>query len=357
MLIGTWEEQFPYTVEESKVQAWYDLQLLVPAGFGGAGGRCYLSYHHYLGGTTGFPEHDVAKVAATIGHIDKACHRKKEKDVIAPAHQQELREYATILHNAGHGGPALYRAALKSGAHPSKCGLSVPILSNRLGGGFSSYDRQRSKEVPVSESKAFVSYLLECSKTCRLFKAESLLASKMDLEDLETVIKDVLRAGWLGHSKVNSWKDCKLSFVDEFGHDLTNIRNRGRDEVADALIELKEAARVFSPRNPIFATEGTKSIESAEVEWVTQQQHKGSLRQKMTSNEQEVYAMFLASQKPSLLDLARRVSKLVAGDSGNKDAILDWSTRVAHGTHAATPTPAVPQTTLPSVITFLGQNA
>lgn len=66
------------------------------AGFGGAGGRCYVSHNHFLGSTSGFVEHDIAKVAATLGHIDKQCHRKKESDVIPAAMAQALRNYAGV---------------------------------------------------------------------------------------------------------------------------------------------------------------------------------------------------------------------------------------------------------------------
>ena len=66
------------------------------AGSGGAGGRCYGSYNHFLGSTSGFVEHDIAKVAATLGHIDKQCHRKKESDVIPAAMAPALRNYAGV---------------------------------------------------------------------------------------------------------------------------------------------------------------------------------------------------------------------------------------------------------------------
>ena len=169
----------------------FDEQEVVPERW--AGGRCYVSYNHFLGGATGFHEHDQAKVGVTIGHLDKTCHRKKESDVVPPANAQALRNYATDLHTAGHAGPALFRAALKSGAHPSKCIICVPVLGNRIGGGFSNYDRQRSKEVLIPEGKAFVSYLIETLKVCRQYKAE-------------------IRAGWLGHSKARAWRSCKDAF-------------------------------------------------------------------------------------------------------------------------------------------------
>ena len=59
---------------------------------------------------------------------------KKETDVVPAAMAQALRNYAGDIHTAAHGGPDLFRAALKSGSHPSKCGLCIPILSNRIGG-------------------------------------------------------------------------------------------------------------------------------------------------------------------------------------------------------------------------------
>ena len=127
--------------------------------YGSAGARCYISYNHGVGATTGYPEHDVAKVATVLGHADRKCHRRSETDAIPGALQQSLRNLATDLYNSGHGVPSLFLAAIKSGPHPAKGGLCIPVFGNRIGGGFSNFDRLRSKEVLIPESKAFVSYL------------------------------------------------------------------------------------------------------------------------------------------------------------------------------------------------------
>ena len=93
--------------------------------YGSAGARCYISYNHGLGATTGYPEHDLAKVATVLGHADRKCHRRSETDAIPGALQQSLRNLATDLYNSGHGVPSLFLAAIKSGPHPAK-GRTVP---------------------------------------------------------------------------------------------------------------------------------------------------------------------------------------------------------------------------------------
>ena len=109
--------------------------------------------------------------------------------------------------------PHLFLAALKSGSHPTKCGLCVPVFGFRLGGGFSNFDKLRSKDVLVPESKAFVSYLQEMLKICDRNKASALLATEMDIGHLRSIVKEELRRGWLGHSKVMSWKDTAIGDV------------------------------------------------------------------------------------------------------------------------------------------------
>ena len=203
-----------------------------------------------------------------------------------------------------------------------------------------------------------MSYLIECLKICRQFKADSLLSGQMNVEKLEEVIKDALCARWLGHSNTRAWITCRAAHLDEFGHDLTRIGNHSRDEVMDELVDLKEAAKAFAPKSPIFATEGMKSLDAADVSWLNQcTQHRGTLRQKLSTQEQEVYANFLSSQKPNLLEFAKKVTKLISGDTANKDAIMEWASRVAHGSHVAVPTAAAPQSNLASITNFIGQNA
>ncbi|CAE7361236.1 unnamed protein product [Symbiodinium sp. KB8] len=211
--IGGWDHTPPYTLDAHKVLKWVTDTVQAPAGLGSAFARNYVSFNHSLGGTSGFPEHDAAKFIVVLGWAQKDAHRRRETDSVLQGMQQSLRNLATDLYNAAHACPHLFLAALKSGSHPTKCGLCVPVFGFRLGGGFSNFDKLRSKDVLVPESKAFVSYLQEMLKICDRNKASALLATEMDIGHLRSIVKEELRRGWLGHSKVMSWKDTAIGDV------------------------------------------------------------------------------------------------------------------------------------------------
>ena len=210
---GGWDHTPPYTLDAHKVLKWVTDTVQAPAGLGSAFARNYVSFNHSLGGTSGFPEHDAAKFIVVLGWAQKDAHRRRETDSVLQGMQQSLRNLATDLYNAAHACPHLFLAALKSGSHPTKCGLCVPVFGFRLGGGFSNFDKLRSKDVLVPESKAFVSYLQEMLKICDRNKASALLATEMDIGHLRSIVKEELRRGWLGHSKVMSWKDTAIGDV------------------------------------------------------------------------------------------------------------------------------------------------
>ncbi|CAE7329408.1 unnamed protein product [Symbiodinium microadriaticum] len=212
-IIKRWDHTPPYTLDAHKVLKWVTDTVQAPAGLGSAFARNYVSFNHSLGGTSGFPEHDAAKFIVVLGWAQKDAHRRRETDSVLQGMQQSLRNLATDLYNAAHACPHLFLAALKSGSHPTKCGLCVPVFGFRLGGGFSNFDKLRSKDVLVPESKAFVSYLQEMLKICDRNKASALLATEMDIGHLRSIVKEELRRGWLGHSKVMSWKDTAIGDV------------------------------------------------------------------------------------------------------------------------------------------------
>ena len=121
---------------------------------------------------------------------------------------------------------------------------------------------------------------------CKNYKADSLLAGKMNEEGLQQIIKETLKQGWLGHSKSGAWRGMKDSWVDEFGNDHLALPSHSKGEVEQELIDLKAAAKIFQPKDSIFATEGMKSIESADAEWDSQcTQHRSSLRTTLSNTE------------------------------------------------------------------------
>ena len=336
---------------------WVTDTVQAPAGLGSAFARNYVSFNHSLGGTSGFPEHDAAKFIVVLGWAQKDAHRRRETDSVPQGMQQSLRNLATDLYNAAHACPHLFLAALKSGSHPTKCGLCVPVFGFRLGGGFSNFDKLRSKDVLVPESKAFVSYLQEMLKICDGNKASALLATEMDIGHLRSIVKEELRRGWLGHSKVMSWKDTKPQFLDEFGNQISAGGGYARDDVEDELIFLKSATKIFAPRSPILATPGVKNIEDSTNDWTNAcTQHRKSLRAKLTDEEAKVYQELLTAGTPNLLSFTKAVQGVVTNDTANRQAIIAWAVQVANGTLAQTPTAANPGTAVASLVNFVNQN-
>jgi len=357
-VFGAWERSAPYTLDHGKILRWITEVVQAPAGIGSAFGRNYISFNHALGGTTGLPEHDAAKTVVVLGWAQKEAHRRKESDNVPQGMLQSLRNLATDIYNSGHFSPQLFLAALKSGPHPSKVGLCIPVMGMRIGAGFSQYDRLRSKEVLIPESKAFVSYLIEFMKIAKANKGEALLASEVDLDKINRIIKEEVRRGWIGHSKASSWMACREFIRDEMGNIITGVGSHARDEVEQELVLLKAMAKSFSPRSPILATPGVKNIEEPPADWLNAcTSHKKSLREKLSDEETKVYKELLTSGVPNLMTFAKAVTKVIEGDTANKAAVTTWAVAVAHGTLAAPPTVAVPGSAVQSIVNFVNQNA